>query len=68
MYFGTYQPALFTTQLETLDRMRTLPEKLSSQNLLHIDLTQPSAPVLEMKLTQNNKSNPTNQQATPNQP
>lgn len=68
VYFGTYQPALFTTQLETLDRMRTLPDKLNSQNLLHIDLTQPSAPVLEMKLTQNNKSNPTNQQATPNQP
>jgi cell division protein FtsQ len=61
VYFGAYQASLFSAQLETLDRMRNLPEKLNSQALLHIDLTQPSNPVLEMNLNKNDKSTLTGQ-------
>ncbi|MDX2256795.1 MAG: FtsQ-type POTRA domain-containing protein [Pseudanabaenaceae cyanobacterium bins.39] len=56
VYFGTYKPALFSTQLETLDRLRTLPEKLNPQSVKHIDLNQPNDPILEMNLPTQNKS------------
>ena len=54
VYFGVYKPSLFSTQLETLDRMRTLNEKFSekfpSKGFKHIDISQPSNPILEINL------------------
>ena len=59
VYFGTYKPTLFSTQLETLDRLRLLPEKLNPQSVKHIDLNQPNDPILEMHLPNQNKSSKT---------
>ncbi len=59
VYFGAYKPLLFTTQLETLDRLRTLPEKLKSKSFNYIDLTQPTNPILEMNITPKDKSSET---------
>jgi cell division protein FtsQ len=59
VYFGVYKPSLFTTQLETLDRLRTLPEKLKSKSFNYIDLTQPTNPILEMNITPKDKSSET---------
>ncbi len=54
VYFGIYKPSLFSTQLETLDRMRTLNEKFNekfkAKSFKHIDLSQPSNPILEINL------------------
>jgi cell division protein FtsQ len=59
VYFGTYNPSVFTTQLETLDRLRTLPEKLKSKSFRHIDISQPSNPILEMNMPTKDKSSET---------
>ncbi len=50
VHFGIYKPPLFATQLETLDRLRTLPEKLKSKSFNYVDLTQPTNPILEMNI------------------
>ncbi|MCY7333824.1 MAG: cell division protein FtsQ, partial [Pseudanabaena sp. CAN_BIN31] len=54
VYFGTYKPSLFTTQLETLDRLRTLSDKVKT--FKHIDISQPSDPILEMNMPPKDKS------------
>lgn len=59
VYFGTYKPSTFATQLETLDRLRTLPEKLKSKSFKHIDISQPTAPILEMNTVPKDKSSET---------
>ena len=59
VYFGTYKPSLFATQLETLDKMRALPEKLKSTNFKYIDITQPNNPILEMNVPTKDKSSET---------
>ena len=59
VYFGTYKPSMFNTQLETLDRLRTLPEKLKSRSYNYIDLTQPTNPILEMNTPPKDKSGET---------
>jgi cell division protein FtsQ len=59
VYCGTYKPSLFTTQLETLDRLRALPERLKSKSFSHIDISQPSNPILEMNLPSKDKSSET---------
>jgi len=59
VYFGTYKSSLFTTQLETLDRLRALPEKLKSTSFNYIDLSQPANPILEMTVPQKEKSSET---------
>ena len=59
VYFGTYNPSLFTTQLETLDRLRTLPERLKSKSFSYIDVSQPSNPILEMNVSPKDKSSET---------
>lgn len=59
VYFGTYKPTLFITQLDTLDRLRTLPEKLKFGSFNYIDLSQPTNPILEMNLPTKNKSSET---------
>jgi cell division protein FtsQ len=59
VYFGTYNPTLFITQLETLDRLRKLPEKLKSSSFNYIDLSQPSNPILEMNTLPKDKSSET---------
>ncbi len=59
VYFGTYKLSLFTTQLETLDRLRALPEKLKSKSFKHIDISQPSNPILEMNVPSKDKSSET---------
>lgn len=56
VYFGTYKPSLFGTQLDTLDRLRMLPEKLKLTSFNHIDLSQPTNPILEMNVPQKEKS------------
>jgi cell division protein FtsQ len=50
---------MFNTQLETLDRLRTLPEKLKSRSYNYIDLTQPTNPILEMNTPPKDKSGET---------
>jgi cell division protein FtsQ len=59
VYFGTYKPSLFTTQLETLDRLRTLPERLKSKSFNYIDISQPNNPILEMNVSPKDKSSET---------
>ncbi|WP_271251992.1 cell division protein FtsQ/DivIB [Pseudanabaena sp. Chao 1811] len=59
VYFGTYKPSLFSTQLETLDRLRALPEKLKLSSFNYIDLSQPTNPVLEMNVPPKDKSSET---------
>ncbi len=59
VYFGTYKPSLFITQLETLDRLRTLPEILKLKSLKYIDISQPTAPILEMNTSTKDKSSET---------
>jgi cell division protein FtsQ len=59
VYFGTYKPSLFSTQLETLDRLRTLPEKLKSKSFKYIDISQPTDPILEMNMSPKDKSTET---------
>lgn len=59
VYFGTYKPTLFSTQLETLDRLRMLPEKLKSKSFNYIDLSQPTNPILEMNVPPKDKSSET---------
>jgi cell division protein FtsQ len=59
VYFGTYKPSLFITQLETLDRLRTLPERLKLKSLKYIDISQPTAPILEMNTSTKDKSSET---------
>ncbi len=54
VYFGTYNPSLFTTQLETLDRLRTLSDKVKT--FKHIDISQPDNPILEMNIAPKDKS------------
>jgi cell division protein FtsQ len=62
VHFGSYNKDLFVKQLETLDRLRVLPEKLKSKNFAYIDLTDPTAPVLEMQTTA--KESPKDKQPT----
>jgi cell division protein FtsQ len=59
VHFGIYKPSLFTTQLETLDRLRALPERLKSNSFNHIDISQPSNPILEMNMPPKDKSSET---------
>jgi len=59
VYFGTYKPSLFSTQLETLDRLRTLPDQLKSKSFNYIDLSQPTNPMLEMNIPSKDKSSET---------
>jgi len=59
IYFGTYKSSLFTTQLETLDRLRNLHERVSSSNFKHIDVSQPNNPILEMNISKKDKSSET---------
>jgi cell division protein FtsQ len=59
VYFGTYKPSLFSTQLETLDRLRTLPDQLKSKSFNYIDLSQPTTPILEMNIPSKDKSSET---------
>lgn len=59
VYCGTYSPLLFTTQLETLDRLRILPDKVNLNNFKHIDISQPSNPILEMNPPKKDKSSET---------
>lgn len=59
VYFGTYKPSLFTTQLETLDRLRSLPDKLKAKSFRHIDISQPTSPILEMNVPSKDKSSET---------
>lgn len=59
VYFGTYKPSLFITQLETLDSLRALPQKLDSKSFKYIDISQPSVPILEMNLPSKDKSSET---------
>jgi cell division protein FtsQ len=60
VYFGIYKPPLFATQLETLDRLRLLPEilpkNIKSKDLKHIDISQPSNPIIEMNMPPSDKS------------
>ncbi|MFN5857321.1 MAG: cell division protein FtsQ/DivIB [Pseudanabaenaceae cyanobacterium] len=53
VHFGIYDPRLFPKQLETLDRLRTLPKSLKDKPFTHIDVTDPSAPLVEMPLDPN---------------
>ncbi|MCA6585067.1 MAG: cell division protein FtsQ/DivIB [Pseudanabaena sp.] len=55
VYFGTYKPSLFSTQLDTLDRLRILPEQLKSKSFNYIDLSQPGNPILEMHIQPKDK-------------
>jgi len=59
IYFGTYKASLFTTQLETLDRLRNIHERVSSNNFKHIDVSQPDNPILEMNVSKKDKSSET---------
>jgi cell division protein FtsQ len=59
IYFGIYKPSLFVTQLETLDRLRTLPDKFKSKNYKYIDISQPSDPILEINMQTKDKSSET---------
>jgi len=59
VYLGTYKPSLFTTQLETLDRLRVLPDNLKSKGFKHIDISQPSDPILEMNVPSKDKTSET---------
>jgi cell division protein FtsQ len=45
VYLGPYTPEL-QQQLATLDRMRNLPEQLGTDDVAHIDLTNPMAPTI----------------------
>ncbi len=58
VHFGVYDARLFPKQLETLDRLRTLPKSLKDKPFTHIDVTDPSAPLVEMPLDANNSSKP----------
>ncbi|WP_055077674.1 cell division protein FtsQ/DivIB [Pseudanabaena sp. 'Roaring Creek'] len=59
VYFGTYKPSIFNTQLETLDRLRNLPEKFTSKSFKYIDISQPSDPILEINRSPKDKSSET---------
>jgi len=59
VYFGTYKQSLFSTQLETLDRIRTLTDKLKLKSFNHIDISEPSDPILEMNTPLKDKSSET---------
>ncbi|MEI6427450.1 MAG: FtsQ-type POTRA domain-containing protein [Pseudanabaena sp. ELA607] len=54
VHFGIYDARLFPKQLETLDRLRTLPKSLKDKPFSHIDLTDPTSPLVEMPLDLNN--------------
>lgn len=49
VYCGAYNYPEFAKQLETLDRLRSLPQRLSPKSFTHIDLTDPKSPTLEMQ-------------------
>jgi cell division protein FtsQ len=59
VHFGIYKPPIFVTQLEALDRLRILPDKLKSKDFNHIDISQPSDPILEMNTSSKDKSSET---------
>lgn len=59
VHLGPYS-SKFASQLEAVDRMRKLPEKLNSKQIEYIDLKNPEAPAIQM----NRSSNP----AKPNLP
>ncbi len=50
VHCGLFSSTEFAKQLETLERLRTLPQKLKSQSFVYIDLTNAGSPILEMKL------------------
>lgn len=47
VHLGPYTPAL-TTQLRILDQMRNLPEKVDSDQVAYIDLSNPDMPMVQM--------------------
>ena len=49
VHCGLYSDPDFAKQLEILERLRSLPQKLKSQPFAYIDLTNSSSPILEMK-------------------
>jgi cell division protein FtsQ len=49
VHCGLYSSTEFAKQLETLERLRPLPQKLKSQSFAYIDLTNALSPILEMK-------------------
>ena len=59
VHIGAYSPALFLTQIDTLDKIRILPEKVKPTNFKYIDVTQPNNPILEMNVPTKDKSSET---------
>jgi cell division protein FtsQ len=49
VHCGLFSSTEFAKQLETLERLHPLPQKLKSQAFAYIDLTNASSPILEMK-------------------
>lgn len=47
-HFGSYSPK-FAEQLKAIDRLRKLPEKLNSSQIVYIDLRNPDTPAIQMK-------------------
>lgn len=47
VYLGSYDEAKFALQLETLDRMRNLPEVLDLDTIEYLDLDDPKTPILQ---------------------
>jgi cell division protein FtsQ len=47
-HFGSYG-SKFAEQLKAIDRLRKLPEKLNSNQIVYIDLRNPDAPAIQMK-------------------
>ncbi|NJL44792.1 MAG: hypothetical protein HC922_01685 [Leptolyngbyaceae cyanobacterium SM2_3_12] len=50
VYLGPYTAAL-DQQLATLDKMRNLSDQVASQDVAHIDLTNPAMPSVEVVKT-----------------
>jgi cell division protein FtsQ len=58
VHLGIYNDIKISKQLETLDRMRSLPQKFTPSTFAHIDLTNPEAPIIDGVIAPKSKSLP----------
>ncbi|MCU0537727.1 MAG: FtsQ-type POTRA domain-containing protein [Hydrococcus sp. Prado102] len=57
VYFGAYNSELFLKQLSVLARMQKLPSRVSSGQIMYIDVTNPDLPTVQLKPPKKIKSN-----------